>query len=297
MTQVPPSNDPNNPQPDYPPPGVTPPPGYPQPGYPAQGGYQQPLGYAPQPNIQPVEAANGSIAQAWAQSALPDRRRIASWAQAGTQSWATTSIIAAAVIGVIGSVAGNLFPYLANTTLRVTSNGVTRTTTTTVGAIVGSAIGQVIAVVGFLLFFGLFLALFMPGTFGPFGTRFQRALKPVSLVAVSVAIVSVILSVFSGIFYVNIAPNLQKILDAVKLHPNNPDATTLQNAAGPILGFGSLLALLGLLYLVYAISQYVQSGSVGSALNRWAAFGAVLLAYLATGIVSFLIGLPLGLLH
>lgn len=254
--------------------------------------------YAEREFMPPAPAASGSLTQAWLSIATRmSRANIAAWSQAGDRSWTTNSLIAVGVIGGVFSLVSGLIFLVANyqlpsSTFSVGGHltfhpyGVANLVTTVVESLIGT--------VGLPLAVAFFLALFMsPAFYGTLGERFQRALKPVALGSVGVAVVVGVFGIVSAGIALAEQPALQA-LAAASANSSNPNTAALQASLGPFLGFSCLTLLATAGFAAYGLSVVISTGGVGANKSRGVAFGIALLGGIAFAIVDFLlVQLPL----
>jgi hypothetical protein len=310
--------------PGYPPSGMMPPPGYSYPapppygtmpptGYPAYSqGYYYPPGsvpvYAPPPPpreyavppAQPgqpwqiVPPTRGTLFQAWVSVGTRlTRQNIAAWAQASQKGWAAWSIVTYLILTVLPFLAAAIVGAFISPSIAqniATASGQTISASDLQALQIGFAVAAaVIAIV--VPLFGLgsqyaivfFWALFMPQGLGTIRERMSRAIKPYALALPATGLAAFIVATisFSSVAY---------ILSIVNYASFASNAPQIPPALGIVLPVFFLIATAA---EVYTISLLVQSGSVGTTLNRWAVFGIDLLAGLIFGFaidVLFFIG-------
>ena len=317
---MPPPAAPNNVPPAMPPawnlsPGYAPPPGYgmqqppPPSGYPVypqgafyQPGYQQqvyapppvPREYAVPPPVpgypwQVVPPAQGTLFQAWLSIGRNlSRQNIASWAQARKPGWTRTSIgvyLAFSMVPLI-VLAGILFVVLPSFVQNVaaTSNPPFSLSSAdvqqiqTVAIVVAMLMVILVPVLALASMFGYiwFLALFMPSELGTVRERMRRAITPYALTLPVAGAVSFLLNIATFIFLAFALSNF---------NASNPSSISTFAAFSPILN------VLSIGVSVYAICLFLQSGSVGTTLSRWAVFGINLLWGFAVGVVFIILGI------
>jgi len=204
------------------------------------------------------------------------------------------ALIACGVIALASTILSDLILNAAIHGLTF-KNHVGPSATSVLHMIVGS-IADSLLFVGFVLALAYGLAFFMPKSFGDMNTRFYRALTPVALIGVCVAITSLIYSVVSAFLYV---PFGKAYATYTSIPFNSSGSTTApltpaQSAAqGPVLGLSCISILLLIGFVAYAITAFVQAGAVGSNLSRWMTFFILAGTFVAYYLVNNVVQLPL----
>lgn len=287
----------------YPPPyPINPQYGYPPSGYYTQiNQYQQaqaPKAYALRPSNMgreyiPIAPKSGSLIQAWF-SILHNlsMANIGGWASTARTSWTVISFAAIGFLSSLSTIAlyfivNNIILPLVPTSFNSTNATTGSTIQLNLQAIMSSEINSIVYLIPFIaiitpLFTSFGLAIFMPQHLGTIRERFVRALKPIALTSVPLYIVSIL--VFSLIASVTFF-----------IYTRNP--ITSSSSAPDIANFVLISILVTIPISIFAnVYQYmglIQSGSIGSSLNRWATFGIFLLSSFILGILVDIIIIPI----
>jgi hypothetical protein len=318
--------------PGYPPPQGAVPPGYPPPqgaippGYPPYyQGYPPPIYMAPPMYITPpvyvppaayhvppsngqppefVPPAEGSVVRAWFSVATNlSRQNYVAWAQRVTRQWATQSVLMAAGLLAVTAIIYSVMIQIIfqSITSAIQSNPNLATSATAIqdatNAMNGYSVFLVISVIltylaqVFAIPFGQ--ALFMSPSLGSVRQRFLRALQPWVLALVGLQAVGVLVSaILAVILIVVFLPGLHTLIATVS--PNgSPSNAVIGDILSSYLSAFTIIFLVGTPAAVYTYGMQIQSGAVGSAMNRWAVFGINLLTSV---VISFALSIILSIL-
>jgi hypothetical protein len=268
--------------PGYPPPGTV------QPGYPyVPAMLPPPREYAVRPDVpgQPwaiMPPRQGNLLQAWLSIATNfSRHNITAWAQGSKKGWVVWSIVTSGIFVMAGVVTAALVASHIVDVLHIPVSP----TQVPVANIVRPLLIVVVAsipviYIANILVVAWFWSLFMPPELGTTRQRLQRALLPYALALPAYAFVEFVIL------------GLSALLAAVFVNANPDYFRTFQL---PDLFF-VVLWILALLSGIYSYALIIQSGAVGSALNRWAVFGVYYLASLAVGFAADIIFVPASLI-
>ncbi len=257
--------------------------------------------YSRKPNDPAETKAEGGLGSAWLGTALhPARRVIAAWsAQAETKKgWVRGSLFMGVVISAIGAAIGGVILYSTNTEVPrstgITIGGAVQYHSYPLAEIFTNLVQTPISYLAATFAIAFALALIMPGSYGSMNERYQRVLKPLALVSVGAQIVAALYTVVGALLLMAFSSKLQALTTAATQKPVN--TTVVTNALGAIVPYYGFAGLALVIYGVYSLILYVQSGAVGSNQNRWAVFGMSLAAAIVVGIITSILYTPLNLI-
>ncbi len=258
-----------------------------------------PSDYSISPEHGPAEPAHGSLMQAWLMIGIhPARRRIASWAQGLWSNWLAPTLVAIGVLAAISALVGGGVYFVTNSEVARGGGqafGATTLVPYSIGRLITAILESVISSLLSPLCAAAGLAVFLNRRYGAFAQRFLRILKPVALAVVPVTAVGILFDGLTTWISTKILPQLAQLAQ----YSGKSDQASV-NAVLQILQniLPMVLLSVGLwgIFLAYATVQYVQSGAVGTNLNRWAVFGILLLTLVVWAIVSAVVNIPFGLI-
>jgi hypothetical protein len=223
-----------------------------------------------------ISPATGSLQEAWRSIASTlSRTIIASWSQITTRRWITTSLLAAAVIAFMFNTFGQTLVYVRHMSLGTADTRVLLTS-------IYNVIKSPISFVGGILLVSYGLAIFMPPSLGEINQRFLRALKPLALSSVGLAISGGLVAFFG---------QLTKVFtDGYHFSGQNLPEIAFRGS------LGCLTSLLIIPLVIYSIALFIQAGSIGSTLERWKVALISIASFIVFGIAIGILSIPFGIL-